>query len=105
LLDEPVTLVGEATGSEVEVVGFRLAHDLRDGFAAAGWRRPRMYLDAEVRAGMSVFALTDQQVVREGLERLGRDLCTGTWYAKHGSVLKNEDLDAGYRFLRVPITT
>ena len=55
----------------VEVSDFRLPHDLRDKFAAAGWRRPWMYLDGEVRAGISAFALAEQQVVEEGLQMLG----------------------------------
>ena len=40
-LEDVVSLVGEATGAgSVEVYDFRLPHDLRDKFAAAGWRRP-----------------------------------------------------------------
>ncbi len=100
-LEELVTLLGEATGSGVEVFGFRLPHDLQDGFAAVGWRRPWMYLYDEVRAGISAFALAEQSIVEEGIARLGRDLTSGAWHTKHGRVLKIEDFDAGYRFLRV----
>jgi ubiquinone/menaquinone biosynthesis C-methylase UbiE len=41
-LADIVELVREATGSSVEVFKFPLPHDLRDTFAAAGWRRPWM---------------------------------------------------------------
>jgi hypothetical protein len=60
-----------------------------------------MYLDGEVRDGISAFALAEQQVVEEGLLRLGRDLRSGAWHARYHPVLKLEDFDAGYRFLKV----
>jgi SAM-dependent methyltransferase len=86
-LEEVVRLVGEATGGGVEVFGCRLPHDLQDKFAAAGWRRPWMYLDDEVQAGISAFALAEQRVVEEGLEKLSRDLKSGAWHAKYHLVL------------------
>ncbi len=65
-LEDVVSLVGEATGAgSAEVSDFRLPHDLRDKFAAAGWRRPWLYLDGEVRAGISAFALAEQQGSRK----------------------------------------
>lgn len=80
-LDEVVELIGEITEQRVEVSAFRLPHDLRDKFAAAGWRRPRMYLGDGVRSGISCFALADpladQSLVREGLRRLRRYLEPG----------------------------
>jgi ubiquinone/menaquinone biosynthesis C-methylase UbiE len=101
-LEDVVSLVGETTGGgSVEVFDFRLPHDLRDKFAAAGWRRPWMYLDGEVRAGISASALAEQQALEEGLQRLGRDLRSGAWHARNHPVLKLEDFDAGYRFLKV----
>jgi ubiquinone/menaquinone biosynthesis C-methylase UbiE len=100
-LEDVVSLVGEATGGgSVEVSDFRLPHDLRDKFAAAGWRRPWMYLDREVRAGISAFALAEQQAVEEGLQRLRRDLRSGAWHARYHPVPTLEDFDAGYRFLK-----
>jgi SAM-dependent methyltransferase len=78
-----------------------LPHDLQDGFAAAGWRRPETYLDAGARSAMSCFALADRSVVEDGLNRLSRDLDSGAWRERHGSVLDREEFDAGYRFLSV----
>jgi ubiquinone/menaquinone biosynthesis C-methylase UbiE len=100
-LQDVVELLGETTGSSVEVSVFRLPHDLRDGFAAAGWRRPRMYLYDDVRAGISAFALAEKRVVREGLKRLSRDLESGAWHVKYPDIAELEEFDAGYRFLRV----
>jgi ubiquinone/menaquinone biosynthesis C-methylase UbiE len=100
-LDDAIELLGKVAGGHVEVSAFRLPHDLRDKFAAAGWRRPRVYLDDDVRAGISAFALADRRAVRDGLRRLERDLDSGTWYQKHGSILELEEFDAGYRFLSI----
>ena len=67
-------LAEEAAGNTAEVYPFRLPHDLWDNFAAAGWRRPEVYLDPDVRAGMSAFALAKPRAVEEGVGRLRRDL-------------------------------
>lgn len=99
-LQDVVELLEEITGSGVEVSAFRLPPDLRDGFAAAGWRRPRMYLDDDMRAAISAFALAEKRVVREGLKRLSRDLESGAWHAKYPDIDELEEFDAGYRFLR-----
>src|SRR5712692_1136767 len=44
-----------------------IPHDCIDGFLAAYWRRPEAYLDPQVRAGISGFALLDQDVVTRGV--------------------------------------
>jgi ubiquinone/menaquinone biosynthesis C-methylase UbiE len=98
-LGEVVELVERATGRGIEVSEFHLPHDLQDGFAAAGWRRPEKYLDADARAAMSCFALADRSVVEDGLRQLSRDLDSGAWRERHGSLLGREEFDAGYRFL------
>jgi hypothetical protein len=45
-----------------------IACDCEDGFLAAYWRRPRAYLDVEVRAGMSTFHLPGAQHTLGGLD-------------------------------------
>ena len=50
---------------------------------------------------MSCFALADQADVEDGLLRLSRDLASGAWRERHGSVLGREEFDAGYRFMSV----
>ena len=98
-LGEVVELVERVTGRGIEVSEFPLPHDLQDGFAAAGWRRPETYLDAGARETMSCFALADRSVVEDGLRRLSQDLDSGAWRERHRSVLGREEFDAGYRFL------
>lgn len=98
-LDTIMTNLAEATGYYVRSEPLLLPPDLRDLFAVAGWQRPAIYLDPAVRAGMSPFALADQQVVNDGVARLQRDLETGAWQQAHGQLLARSSFDAGYRLL------
>ena len=47
--------IEEAIGP-VEVQALHVPADCRDGFFGAYWRRPEQYLDARVRAAISVFS-------------------------------------------------
>jgi ubiquinone/menaquinone biosynthesis C-methylase UbiE len=75
-------------------------HDLHDCFMAAGWRRPDMYLDPEVRACISAFALAESAIIKDGLTRLQHDIQTGVWRTKYGYLLERDTIDWEYRFLR-----
>ena len=81
-----------------------LPHDLSDMFLAAGWRQPELYLNPEVRGRMSVFALADSSVFKEGLKLLKEDLNNGEWDAKYGQIRRLNQIDAGYRFLYTKVT-
>jgi SAM-dependent methyltransferase len=94
--------LGIAADRPVRMVPFPLPPDLEDLFMAAGWRRPELYLDPEVRAGISWFALAEPAAVAEGLARLEADLRNGDWDRKHGAIRHQPEFDAGYRFLKVP---
>jgi len=74
-----------------------IPNDCSDGFLGAYWRRPAAYLDASVRSAISTFAkLRD---VTEGLSRLARDLQSGEWERRYGSILAASSLDLGYRLV------
>jgi ubiquinone/menaquinone biosynthesis C-methylase UbiE len=98
-LEQVVELFNKITGCDVKVSTFKLPHDLVDCFAGAGWRNPEMYLDPEMRAGMSAFALADEQVVDKGLRKLKEDLQTGVWEEKYGWLKQLNEADLGYRFI------
>jgi SAM-dependent methyltransferase len=74
-------------------------HDCLDGFFHAYWRRPYSYLDPEVRAGISAFALMEQDCVDDGLARLAQDLESGEWKRRNAELLELDELDAGYRLV------
>jgi SAM-dependent methyltransferase len=79
-----------------------IPHDCLDGFFHAYWRRPEAYLDPQIRAGISVFALMDRACVEDGLARLAADVESGEWQRRHGPLLELDELDAGYRLVVSP---
>ena len=82
--------------TRITVTPVPIPHDCTDGFAGAHWRRPHAYLDAEVRAGISSFAMADAAALQPGLDLLSRDLTTGKWYSDNAHLLHLEVLDLGY---------
>jgi SAM-dependent methyltransferase len=82
--------------ARVEVAPVPIPRDCVDGFLGAYWARPEAYLDAAVRAGISLFALPGTET---GLARLRADLATGAWHARHGHLLELDALDLGYRLV------
>jgi SAM-dependent methyltransferase len=84
---------------EVEVRPLPVPRDMVDGMLAAFWARPEAYLDPQVRAGMSIFALMDPAVVDAAMARLRTDLDEGTWAHRNTELADLDALDAGYRLL------
>jgi SAM-dependent methyltransferase len=82
-----------------------IPHDCRDGFLHAYWRRPRAYLDPQVRAGISVFRLMDPDEVADAIERLAADLNSGEWERRNGALLELDELDLGYRIVVTEVVT
>jgi SAM-dependent methyltransferase len=78
---------------------FEIPHDFTDGFQAAFWRRPEMYLDPVVRAASSTFASLPPDAVEPGLARLREDLDTGHWHRNYGDLLSKKRVDYGYRLI------
>jgi len=98
-LSDVANLIYATTQRAVEVSTLMLPYDLSDLFAAAGWRRPEIYLNSTVRAGMSAFALAEPAVVELGVKQLEEDLNNGQWNAKYRDIKALAEFDAGYRFL------
>ncbi len=82
-----------------------IPHDCRDGFLHAYWRRPRAYLDARVRAGISVLALLDPAEVDQMVATLAADLDSGEWERRNRALLELDELDLGYRLVVAELTT
>ncbi|MBN1572263.1 MAG: class I SAM-dependent methyltransferase [Deltaproteobacteria bacterium] len=87
------------TNGEVTAHRFDLPQDFSDFCLMAGWRRPHIYLDSEVRACMSGFALADQEEVEDGILTLRGDLESGRWEEKYGRLNSIDSYDCGYRFI------
>ncbi len=76
-----------------------IPHDCQDGFMGAHWRRPAAFLDPEVRAGISTFALRTEEQLEPGLRALEEDLADGEWARRHADLLQMTEIDLGYRLL------
>ncbi|WP_455210263.1 class I SAM-dependent methyltransferase [Kaarinaea lacus] len=88
-----------ATHRSTSIHPYLLPHDLQDYFAAAGWRRPEIYLDPVIRACMSGFAVANQDLVNSGVEALRSDLESGAWDQKYNWLTGLGSYDVGYRFV------
>ena len=94
----PITKLTALLGDPT-VVPVPIPHDCLDGVGGAYWRRPHAYLDPTVRAGMSLFALTPEPDLRQGLSELRTHLESGEWDRRHRDLLDQQQLDLGYRLL------
>jgi ubiquinone/menaquinone biosynthesis C-methylase UbiE len=83
----------------VNVDLFPLPNDLSDSFAAVGWARPELYLDSNIRNGISSFAKMTATELDRGLTSLSDDLKTKTWDCKYGHLRQQQEYDVGYRFV------
>jgi SAM-dependent methyltransferase len=81
----------------VEVSPLPIPHDCVDGFLGAYWRRPRAYLDADVRGAMSTFSKICR--LESGLARLREDVEDGSWARRYGALLGRSEIDLGYRLV------
>ena len=81
------------------VVPFEIPHDFIDGFQGAFWRRPEMFLDPQVRAASSTFALLPPELVEPGIEQLRHDLQTGEWHTTYAELIGQERVDLGHRIV------
>ena len=74
-------------------------HDCTDGFFAAYWRRPEVYLDPDARAAISGLALLEPAVVERMVSALREDLSSGAWHRRHSDLLAQDNYDHGYRLV------
>jgi SAM-dependent methyltransferase len=86
------TVLGPIAVSPVPIPG-----DCIDGFLGAYWQRPEAYLDPMVRAGISSFSRL--ATIKLNLERLERDLASGSWERRNAHLRECSELDVGYRLV------
>jgi SAM-dependent methyltransferase len=81
----------------IEVRPLPVPYDCTDGFLGAYWSQPHAYLDSGVRGAISTFAKISD--VESGLRRLRGDLADGTWERRYGHLMRQSELDLGYRLV------
>lgn len=64
--------------SKIQTEKYFIRKDLQDLFLYSGKHQPKLYLDEQIRKGISSFSnLARQDEIRNGLENLNRDITTG----------------------------
>jgi ubiquinone/menaquinone biosynthesis C-methylase UbiE len=94
------TIKEAATNAGFEIIGtekYYISDDLKDLFLYAGKNKPELYLDAEIRKGISSFsALANADEVEEGLSKLRDDMELG----RFGDIKAKFNNDSGdYLFI------
>ena len=101
---KPIDVVSDAIAIDSRwsktVKSFPLPCDLLDRNMYSAWRKPEEYLDATFRQNTSGFALATESTVRKGTKNLMDDLHAGIWDTKYGALRKQEQFDAGFRFIK-----
>jgi ubiquinone/menaquinone biosynthesis C-methylase UbiE len=98
-ISELISAIKRLTNINAKVAPILLPHDLIDSFAAVGWARPELYLDANIRNGISTFAKLDPTELNDGLLELKQDLESGAWDREFGYLRQQQYYDVGYRFI------
>jgi hypothetical protein len=88
-------------GGRAAITPVPIPIDCVDGFVEAYYARPEAFLDPEVRAAQSVWAFADPAAIERGLHRLGEDLETGAWDARHGHLRTQPEYVGALRLLQV----
>lgn len=94
----PLNLVADELDAK-EIIPVPIPHDCTDGFMAAYWRRPEMYLLENVRASISSLSQLPKEIVLSAMERLERDIESGQWHETNRELLAMEACDFGYRLI------
>src|SRR5262249_43065678 len=82
---------------EMRIVPIPVPHDCSAGSLCAYGRRPERYLDAETRGAISFFSLVGDP--EPPLARLRSDLADGTWTRRYGALMRETQIDFGYRLV------
>ena len=98
-IQEIAAQISQITKKKVNTIPFLLPTNLSDLFAASGWCKPEIYLDPQVRNGISTFAKMPANELKAGLNQLTVELDNGVWLQKYGHLQQLENYDAGYRIL------
>lgn len=94
----PVEVIADCLGA-AQITEVPIPHDCTDGFQAAYWRRPELYLEADVQATISTLAQLPPSIISPALNKLRSDLESGAWHKRYSHLLTEESMDFGYRII------
>jgi hypothetical protein len=84
-----LTELARAIGARLEPV--LIPWDCADDFCKAYWRRPEVYLDEQVRHGISIWVRVGPAAEQRAVRSLRNDLASGRWAERNRDLV---DLDA-----------
>jgi SAM-dependent methyltransferase len=84
----------------IESIAVPIPADCSDGFLGAYWKRPRAYLDGNVRDGISSFSKAG--IIDSQLAHLESDISSGEWERRYSGLRNLSELDVGYRIIIAP---
>lgn len=93
----PLAELARSIGARVEPV--LIPWDCVDGFYEAYWRRPEIYLDEEVRRGMSIWARVGPDAEQRAVRDLRDDLASGRWLERNRDLVELDAAELGVRML------
>jgi SAM-dependent methyltransferase len=92
-----LTELARAIGARMEPVP--IPWDCADGFFEAYWRRPKAYLDENVRRGVSVWDGVGPDAERSAVHSLRNDLASGRWAERNRDLVDLDAAELGARLL------
>jgi SAM-dependent methyltransferase len=91
--------IARILGKRTRIDALRTPVDCSDGFIDAYWARPEAFLDRDVRAAQSGWALLPPGLEDQIIARLSADLESGTWEEQHGHIRAHADYDGALRLI------
>ena len=93
------SLMELARAIEARIEPVLIPWDCADGFFEAHWRRPKAYLDDDVRRGVSVWARVGHDAEQRAVRSLRDDLASGRWAERNRDLTDLEEAELGLRLL------
>lgn len=95
----PLERLAEWLGGDVRIDALPIPRDTPDWTLGSFWAHPERVLDAHARAATSGFARMSPAVVDRVVSEVSRDLASGLWDERHGTLRRLHALDVGLRLV------
>lgn len=95
----PIEAICEALGEATEVRHVAIPLNCRDGFNEAYYGRPERLLDERARRACSGWSFVSREAVARFEAELRRDLDSGEWDRRHGSLRTQPSFDGPLRLI------
>jgi SAM-dependent methyltransferase len=99
LLEGKPSLADLAGAIDARTEPVMIPWDCVDGFPEAYWRRPEVYLDEQVRRGMSIWSTLGPEIEMRAVRRLRDDVASGRWKERNSDLVHLDEADLGLRLL------